>query len=113
MDINGNLSIIMATHNILHRYQSRLLLPIGAIENNIDFILGLNQNMEVICSEGEKCSVKFSREIYVLSKEFSELLAEIYGPRVDLLYFLRTWYERCPEINEINFIYLELEEPLK
>ncbi len=98
---------------ILHKYQHRILLPIAAIENNIDFILGLNQNIEVICSEGEKCSVKFSHEIHVLSKEFSELLAEIYGPRVDLLYFLRTWYERCPGMSEMNFIYLELEEPLK
>jgi hypothetical protein len=97
------------THEIQHKPQDRLLVPIAAISNNCDFLLGLNRPVKVEFSDDTLGKVKFSRTIHILSEEATELMRDIYG-QISLEQFLRVWWKKVPEMASLEFIYLEIEK---
>ena len=83
-----------------------MLVPWCAISGNIEFMQDKSGVIET--SDGVLCSAIKYKEIHILSKEAYDIVQELY--KMQVLQFMRKWYEQIPRMSEMWFVYLKLEK---
>lgn len=93
------------------KFNSRILVPYAAIENNFQFATcSRRDNIVIYTNDGRKGKLKYHKEVHILSQDGMSLLSEVY-PSMTLERFLSTWYSRTNgNMRSLTFQYIELDE---
>ena len=96
-------------HKVEHKFQKRILVPISAIHENIDFLFQKGAGQILEFSDGQQAIVKHHKTIHALTPEFEEYMLEIYG-NLTVMMFLKSWFNRLGyKFTGLNFIYIECD----
>ena len=94
------------THKIEHKFQKRILVPISAIHENIDFMIKKGVGHKLLFSDGITAEVKYYEVIHALTPEFERYMLSIYG-NLTVMMFLKSWFNRLGYMfTGLNFIYI-------
>lgn len=92
-------------YKVNHRYKDKMILPLIAVSNNIDFITTDNERY-VVTADSVKCKVSFCcvRTLFQVEKD----IEKIYG--ISAWEFLKRWYGVYDYLSSLNFFVLELKK---
>ena len=94
---------------IEHKFQSEMFVPWCAIHNNIGWMIASEKGLET--SDGVMCNAKKVEHMQVLSDEATAIVKRLYNAGVEE--FIRAWYKRCPMLDSMWFVYINVEEVKK
>lgn len=93
-------------HCLKHRYREELIVPITAISNGVDFILGKDSEKRMLTADNVKCRV--TKYKFVPICELENDIKRLYNK--DAWDFLKTWYKAMPNMFSLEFLVLKLEK---
>lgn len=93
-------------HNIKHRYREEVIVPVVALSNNIDFIMGEETEKRVLTADNVKCKVKKYKFVHIC--ELENEIKRLYNKEV--WDFIKMWYKVMPNIYSMEFLTLKLEK---
>lgn len=93
-------------HNIKHRYREEVIVPVSALSNNINFILGKQNEKRVLTADNVKCKVKKYKFVHIC--ELENEIKRLYNK--EAWEFIKMWYKVMPNIYSMEFLTLKLEK---
>lgn len=93
-------------YNIAHYFEEELIVPIIAIEDNMDFIM--DNDPKLVTADFIESNIISQQEIHVLSEEAGVLIWKLY--KLSTIDYLKRWYSKYPYMSSMIFIHLKLEK---
>jgi hypothetical protein len=92
----------MSRSKIEHKFQKEILVPWGAISNNIEM------SKIVETSDNILCSVVKKKEVHLMSDEANEIIQRLYS--LSQWHYLILWYKKLPSISTLWLVSMELKQ---
>lgn len=92
----------MSRSKIEHKFQKEILVPWGAISNNIEM------SKIVETSDNVLCSVVKKKEVHLMSDEANEIIQRLYS--LSQWHYLILWYRKLPSISTLWLVSMELKQ---
>lgn len=100
MDWNRN-----TVHHVKHRFANKMIVPINAIANNVDFLLCKGDKI-MITADNVECNVVGWKQTHICDLE--DNIKELY--KLDAWSFLKRWRKNDEHTSDMYFIELELQK---
>lgn len=104
----------METYNIKVKYAKEVFIPVGAIDNNVMFMISSPKTEKmVVTSDGKFAKILSRKTVNILSEDGTNLLSRIYaGFKLEKI--LREYYNRLDGVmSSLEFQYMRLSDPLE
>lgn len=94
-------------HRILHSFKPEIIVPIAAITNNVDFVIGSKECVRMVkTSDNVECIVEAYEE-----KHMCELEADIKRLyNMDPWPYIQRWYKVAPHMHTMDFFKIKLKK---
>lgn len=90
---------------IRHSPKKEILVPLVAIENNIDFIM--NKPDKVVLNDNIEHDIQSVTEMNILSKNASDIVNRLY--KCSVIDYLTKWYNFDNHMDSFVFIYIKFK----
>lgn len=95
----------MSSVIIRHSPKKEILVPIVAIENNIDFIM--NNPSVVLLNDNIEHEIQSVSEVNILSKNASDIINKLY--KCSVIDYLTKWYNFDNHMDSFVFFYIKFK----
>lgn len=97
--------ITMSDHFVNHRWCEEIIIPFGALENNINFIMS-KEDLHIISGDGVRAKVITWKEVHIC--EIGDMVQRLYKmPTWD---FVMRWFNCGTKFASAYFVYIKSEK---
>lgn len=94
-------------HRVLHSFKEEIIVPIAAITNNVDFVIGGKDCVRMMkTSDNVECVVDSFEEMHMCKLE--DDIKRLYG--MDPWPYVMRWYKVAPHMHSMEFYKIKLKK---
>ena len=93
-------------HKINHSFKPKIVVPLSAISDNIDFLFGRPKFVRL--DKNFKAEVLQFKEIHILGIEAERTIQSVYN--MSVFDFMKRWYKKYNYMDSMSFLLIELKE---
>lgn len=86
-------------HQVIHKYKEEIIIPLAAIEENIEYILNKGKKC-LVFSDGVKALVTYSKEVHIC--EAKNDIERLYG--CTAWEFMEKWHKVKPNMDSMTML---------